>query len=180
LEPEVIKTILDAALKAGLQLLVQSPARAVVVAEAGMEQKEQAEMVVPAVAAGAWMLLKLAGMAIRHPLHRRKVTMAELMREAWAIKVVLAAVEQERLAQLALLVARQEMAGMDAPAVSAALRPTMLEGAEAREQPPGVQAMAASAAEVLVVHQGLQTLVVGVVVREEAEVGVVVRAVPAS
>ena len=56
----------------------------------------------------------------------------------------------------------------------------MLEGAEAREQPPGVQAMAASAAEVLVVHRRLQTLVVGVVVGVEGEVGVVVRAVPAS
>jgi hypothetical protein len=121
LEPEAIKTILAAALKAGLQLSVQSPARAVVVAEAGMEQKEQAEMAVPAGGAGAWMLLKLAGMAIRHQLHRRKATMAELMREAWAIKVVLAAVEQECLAQLAFLVARQEMAGMGSPAVSAAL-----------------------------------------------------------
>ena len=115
MEPEVMKIILDAVLKAGLQLLVQSPARAVVVAEAGMEQKEQAEMVVPAVAAGAWMLLKLAGMAIRHPLHRRKVTMAAPIREAGSVKVVLAAVEQVKLAQLELLATRQVKAEMVYP-----------------------------------------------------------------
>ena len=108
-------TIPDVGRKAGLQLLVQSPARAVVAAEAGMEQKEQAEMVVPAVAAGAWMLLKLAGMAIRHPLHRRKVTMAAPIREAGSVKVVLAAVEQVKLAQLELLATRQVKAEMVYP-----------------------------------------------------------------
>ena len=55
-----------AAFKAGLQFLVQSPARAVVVAEAEMEHKEMVGLAAPAAPAGG-LMVQLAGVAIRHP-----------------------------------------------------------------------------------------------------------------
>lgn len=119
-------------------------------------------MVVPAVAARDLMVLKVPGMVIRHPLPHRKATMVPLMREAWPIKSAVAAVEQELLAQPALLVARQEMAGMDYPAVLVALQPTMLEGAVVIKQPMGAPAMVVLAVEALDRYQALQTLAAAV------------------
>ena len=76
MEPEALPASRHAAFKAGLRFLVQSPARAVVVAEPEMEYKEPAGLAAPAVAAGAWMLLRPAEPAIHQPLPPRKGTMA--------------------------------------------------------------------------------------------------------
>ena len=110
MEPEVLTAFPNAAYKAGLQLLVPLPARAVVAADRGMEQKEQAGLAVPAGAAGAWMLLRLVELAIHHSLPHRKATMVPLMRELLSSKSAVAAVEQEMLAQPELPAARQAMA----------------------------------------------------------------------
>jgi hypothetical protein len=63
-EPEVFTAPTHAAFKAGLQFLVQSPARAVVAADRGME-KEQAGLAVPAAAGD--MMFQMAVVVIRHP-----------------------------------------------------------------------------------------------------------------
>ena len=91
-------------------------------AEAGMDQKEQAGLAAPAVVAGELMLLKQAGVAIRRPLPRRKATMAAPIREAESTKVVLAAVGQVKPAQLELLAARQVKAAMVYPVALAVPR----------------------------------------------------------
>ena len=80
-----------------------------------MDHKEQAETAVAVAAAEELMLLKQAVVVTLHPLLPRKATMAAPMLEAWAIKAVLAAVEQVKLAQLELLAARQARAEMVYP-----------------------------------------------------------------
>jgi hypothetical protein len=77
--------------------------------------------------------------------------MAAAAREAGSLKSAVAAVEQELSAEPELPAARQEMAGLDNPAVLAALEPSMLEGAvvTAYHFPMIGQAMVVSAAEAL-------------------------------
>jgi hypothetical protein len=163
LEPEALPFHRYAAFKAVLQLLFQSPARAVAVAEPEMEYKDLAAQAAPAGAAGAWMLLRLAEPAIHQPLPHRKGTMAALMRGYWAIKSAVAAVERELLAETQLLAARGEMAGLDYPAVLVALQPTMQEGAAALPQSMEVLEMVVLAVAVVEMHRALQILVVAVV-----------------
>ena len=62
--------------KAVLQFLVQSSPLVVVAAEAGMDQKAKAGMVVAEAVAVEMMLRKLAGVVTRRPLLPRKATMA--------------------------------------------------------------------------------------------------------
>jgi hypothetical protein len=96
LEAAVLPAIPHAVYKAGHPSSVPSPVRAAAAAEAGMDQKEPAGTAVAVVAAVELMLLKRAG-----PDHT--ATTAARMLEAKATKVVLAAAEQVKLAQLGLL-----------------------------------------------------------------------------
>jgi len=66
LEPEALPVTPNAAYKAGLQLLAQSPARAVAAADRGMEQKAMAVLAAPAVVV-VGLNFQLGGVAIRHP-----------------------------------------------------------------------------------------------------------------
>jgi hypothetical protein len=116
-----------------------------------MGQKEMAGLVVPAAAAGDWMLLRLAELAIHQPLPHRKETMAPLMREAVALKSAVAAVEQELPAQPELLdgVVRQEMAEMELLLQLVEHLFIMQVEVVVKLQAMGMQAMVALAAEAL-------------------------------
>ena len=177
MEPEVLTATRHAAFKVGLQLLVQSPARAVVVAEAVMDQKEMAGMVVPAVLV-VGMMVQLAVVVIRHQLPHRKVIMVAIAREAGALKSAVEAGEQELLAERELPAARQEMEERGLTAVLVALQPLMQVEAVVIEQSMGVPAMVALAVEAMVGKTAKQTLVVAVAAVEQ-EVGLRM-AVPAS
>jgi hypothetical protein len=85
------------------------------------------------------------------------------MLDTGSIKSVLAAVGQAKLAEPELLAARQVKAGMDSPAVSVALQPTMLEGAVVLSQSMEVVEMVVLAVAVAEMHRAFPILVVAVV-----------------
>jgi hypothetical protein len=124
-----------------------------------MDQKELAGLAAPAVAAVAWMLLRLAELAIHQPLPHRKETMAPLMREARRLKSAVAAVEQELLAQPEVLygLARQAMAEMEENLQLVEHLFIMRVEVVVVLQAVRVQAMVALAAEALEAWQALQT-----------------------
>jgi hypothetical protein len=108
-------TIPDVGRKAGLRSSVPSPLLVAAAADREMDRKEQAETAVAVVAGGEMMLLKPVEPAIHQPLPHHRATMAAPIREAGSVKVALAAVEQDRLAQLGLLATRQAKAEMVYP-----------------------------------------------------------------
>jgi hypothetical protein len=98
LEPEVLSITPTVGHKAGHRSSAPSPVRVAVAAARGMEQKEQAEMVVAVVAAGEIMPLKQAG-------PDRTASMAARTLGTEAIRSALAAVGQVKLAKPELLAA---------------------------------------------------------------------------
>lgn len=151
MEPEALPATPNAAYKAGIQLLVPLPARAVVAADRGMDQKEMAALVVPAVLV-VGLMVQLAVVVIRHQLPHRKATMVATVREAGRLKSAVAAVAQELLAQPERLdgVARQEMAEMEELLRLAEHLFFMRVEVVAKLQAVGIQVMVALEAEALV------------------------------